>query len=83
MSAQITTHSLVATTNAAPTSKSAFGAVVWRWLVLSAQHVAKRHKIARDTAWLRESPEFVLRDVGLDRNMVERACLTGKASSND
>lgn len=84
MPAQITTNSLVATTShAGQTAHASFGTVVWRWLVLSVQTLAHRRKIARDRALLRNYPDFMLRDIGLERGTIEQACLTGKPASSN
>ena len=84
MPAQITTNSLVATApHAGPTAHASFGTFVWRWLVLSGQMVAHRRRIARDAALLRDYPDFMLRDIGLDRSAIEQACQTGKPASSN
>ena len=79
MPAHVSTHSLVATaSHAAPTTNSSLGAVVWRWLVLSFRHIAKQRKIARDAAWLRQSPNAVLRDIGINRDEIDQTCRHGR-----
>lgn len=84
MTMHITTNSLVATApHAGSTANASFGTFVWRWLVLSVQTVAHRRRIARDAALLRDYPDFMLRDIGLDRSTIEQACQTGKPASSN
>ncbi|UKV15172.1 hypothetical protein L6172_02425 [Thalassospiraceae bacterium SW-3-3] len=79
MPAHITTNSLAATApHAGSTANASFGTVVWRWLVLSIRHIAKQRKIARDAAWLRQSPNAILRDIGINRDEIDQTCRHGR-----
>lgn len=79
MTMHITTNSLAATApHAGSTANASFGNVVWRWLVLSIRHIATQRKIARDAAWLRQSPNAILRDIGINRDEIDQTCRRGR-----
>jgi len=79
MTMHITTNSLAATApHAGSTANASFGNVVWRWLVLSIRHIATQRKIARDAAWLRQSPNAILRDIGISRDEIDQISRHGR-----
>ncbi|WP_404424857.1 hypothetical protein [Thalassospira australica] len=82
MTMHVSTHSLGATApHAGPTANASFGTVVWRWLVLSIRHIAKRRKIARDAVWLRQSSSAILHDIGITRDEIDQALRYGRPQS--
>lgn len=79
MTMHITTNSLAATApHAGSTANASFGNVVWRWLVLSIRHIATQRKIARDAAWLRQSSNDILRDIGISRDEIDQISRHGR-----
>ena len=74
MPAQMTHTSLAATTNVAPVS----GASVWRWLVLLHRKWADARKLSRDMEFLRNAPQSILNDIGVDRENTDIICKEGR-----
>lgn len=74
MPAQMTHTPLAATTNVAPVS----GASIWRWLVLLHRKWTNARKLSRDMEFLRNAPQSILNDIGVDRQDVDIICREGR-----